>query len=541
MERLRVNDVELEYEVRGAGEPVLLVHGGLLADENAPLARESALTDRYRVIHYHRRGFAGSSKGRKKATIETHAADAKALLDELGVERAHVVGHSLGGTISIQLALDHPESVHTLALMEPALMAAIAKSQASPEEAVKSQKEFRTGMEKVSEIYETGDARGALTAFLETRAGGSFREVLDWLTTTGEFDQAAKDADTFLNVEVPAAFGWDFTPEAAGRITQPVVSILGSHSPERARKVHEVLRQWVPHTDELTLPNADHALPLMDPPGIAAAIARWLERYPIGGLAEPTLPNGADDERWARIASASGIAWVTLVAASFAIAGLGPPPGSKMAAFPVYFRKSRGRVLASVYLRSLGALASFPFIVYLWDTLRRAEGDPPLLAMLSLSSATVGHGMAMAGNAYHGVAAFHPDEVNPELSQTLYYLGTVFYSAGLALAPFMAATGAAILKTNAFPRWLGWWAIIDAPVILLGRLPVESKVKEGIDVLGIIAFFAFIVTLSRKMNARAAEIRGEQPKPRKKLLGKRALVIGAVAVAAVGAAAILRK
>jgi len=285
MERAHVNGVELEYDVHGSGEPVLLVHGGLLADENTPLALEPALTDKYVVINYHRRGFAGSSRpveGAPRITIETHVADAKALLDELGVEKTHVVGHSLGGTISIQLALDHPDTVQTLALMEPAIMAAIAKSQASPEEAVENQKKFMEGMAHVNEIYKSGDKRGALTAFLETRAGGAFREVLDWLTTTGEFDQAVKDADTFLGVEMPAAYMWNFTPDTAKEITQPVLSILGSHSPERAQKVHGILKQWLPQTQTLVLPKADHALPLMDPPGIAEAVAGWVAKYPIG-------------------------------------------------------------------------------------------------------------------------------------------------------------------------------------------------------------------------------------------------------------------
>ena len=284
MDRMHVNGVDLEYDVHGSGEPVLLVHGGLLADENTPLSSEPALTDRYMVINYHRRGFAGSSRPESKderITIETHVADAKALLNELGVEKTHVVGHSLGGTISIQLALDHSETVQTLALMEPAIMAAIAKSQASPEEAKENQQKFMEGMAHVQEIYETGDKRAALTAFLETRAGQAFREVLDWLTTTGEFDQAVKDADTFLGVEMPAAYMWTFTPETAKELKLPVLSILGSHSPERAQKVHGIFKQWVPQSETLVLPRADHALPLMDPPGIAEAIAGWVAKYPI--------------------------------------------------------------------------------------------------------------------------------------------------------------------------------------------------------------------------------------------------------------------
>jgi 3-oxoadipate enol-lactonase len=118
-------------------------------------------------------------------------------------------------------------------------------------------------------------------AFLETRAGGAFRGVLDWLTTTGEFDQAIKDSDTFLQIEMPAAYRWNFTPEDAKRIKQPVLSILGAHSPERAQKVHEILKGWIPQTETATLPNAEHALPLMDPPGIAEALAAWFARHPL--------------------------------------------------------------------------------------------------------------------------------------------------------------------------------------------------------------------------------------------------------------------
>lgn len=283
MERAQVNGVELEYEVRGEGEPIVLLHGGLLADENTPLAKERTLTDRYKVINYHRRGFAGSTKTGKPAWIEDQVADCVALLDHLGVDKLHVVGHSLGGVIGIQLALDDPDRVASLALMEPALMGAIAKVEAQNNPtAAESQKKFIEGMQRVNEIAAGGDKRGALEAFLETRAAGAFRGVLDFLTKTGEFEQAVRDADTFLQIEMPAAYRWNFTPEIAGTLKCPVLSILGSHSPERAQAVHDVLKRWVPHTEDATLPKAEHALPLMDPPGIATVIVEWCSRHPIG-------------------------------------------------------------------------------------------------------------------------------------------------------------------------------------------------------------------------------------------------------------------
>ena len=61
MKRARIGERELEYEVRGAGEPVVLVHGAFIADAFAPLVAEPVLSERYQLILYHRRGYAGST------------------------------------------------------------------------------------------------------------------------------------------------------------------------------------------------------------------------------------------------------------------------------------------------------------------------------------------------------------------------------------------------------------------------------------------------------------------------------------------------
>ncbi len=92
-ERAQVNGVELEFQVWGAGEPVLLIHGSILADAYAPLLAEPRLTEQYRLISYHRRGFAGSTHPDGPVGIAQQAADGRALMQRLGVDRAHVVGH----------------------------------------------------------------------------------------------------------------------------------------------------------------------------------------------------------------------------------------------------------------------------------------------------------------------------------------------------------------------------------------------------------------------------------------------------------------
>jgi pimeloyl-ACP methyl ester carboxylesterase len=286
MQILEVNGVELGYEITGSGNPVVLLHGGLLADENRPLAGESALTDTYQVVNYHRRGFAGSTKNGQPASIEQQAADCLALVAALGLDSVHLIGHSLGGAIALQAALDAPATVRSLALLEPALMGQIAKVRAAQDPAAAaSQQQFTGAFAEVAAIARTGDKRGALLAFLESRAGDAFRDVLEFLTRTGEFEQAVADADTFLQVEMPAAFRWEFGPQQARRITQPVLSVLGSHSPERAQLVHRVLTGWIPQTRLATLDRAEHALPLLDPPGLARTLANFLDSVPVPATA----------------------------------------------------------------------------------------------------------------------------------------------------------------------------------------------------------------------------------------------------------------
>src|SRR5215210_4168058 len=158
MQSVNVNGVDLEYEATGAGEPVLLV-SPVLADGFLPLLAEPALTDRYRLIRYHKRGWLGSTHTPPPVSIADHAGDAAALLDHLGVQRAHIAGHSSGAAVAVQLALDHPEYVHTLMLLELSLLC------------LPSGEAFLTQAEPVFEAYTSGDHAGALAMFMSAVSG----------------------------------------------------------------------------------------------------------------------------------------------------------------------------------------------------------------------------------------------------------------------------------------------------------------------------------------------------------------------------------
>jgi pimeloyl-ACP methyl ester carboxylesterase len=122
MERVEIDFAEIEYAVRGHGEPVLLIAPAAFRDGlGRPLFDQPCLAANYQLIHYHRRGYCGSTRGREPLTIARQAADAAGLLRRLGVRRAHVAGHSYGGVIALQVALAAPDLVQSLALLEPAL------------------------------------------------------------------------------------------------------------------------------------------------------------------------------------------------------------------------------------------------------------------------------------------------------------------------------------------------------------------------------------------------------------------------------------
>src|SRR5262249_43520222 len=108
LKRAQLEDVELEYEIGGAsgGEPVLLIHAGVLADWFVPLMTQPDLAERYQLIRYHRIGYAGSSRPPGPVSIQEQAAHARKLLEHLGIQRAHIVGHSSSADIALQLALD---------------------------------------------------------------------------------------------------------------------------------------------------------------------------------------------------------------------------------------------------------------------------------------------------------------------------------------------------------------------------------------------------------------------------------------------------
>lgn len=106
---------EIYYETAGDGDPLLLIMG-LGADSRGWTMQMHAFAEKYRVIAFDNRGVGKSSVPPPPYTTERMAGDALAVLDAEEIERAHVLGVSLGGTIAQHLVLAAPNRVRSLVL-----------------------------------------------------------------------------------------------------------------------------------------------------------------------------------------------------------------------------------------------------------------------------------------------------------------------------------------------------------------------------------------------------------------------------------------
>ena len=268
MQHLNVDTAIIEYQVQGKGEPVLLISPSLVGDGlGRPLLGQPELASRYQLIHYHRRGSLGSTLGTEPLTGARQAADAASLLKHLGVKAAHIAGHSFGGLIALQIALDAPELVHSLTLLEPPLRM-VPSGKAS----------FEQINLPMMNAYRAGDKRKAVDIFCAAVFGPNWQTIVEQ-AVPGGVEQAVRDVDTFMQEQ--AAFKeWQFGPKEAAVITQPVLSVLGIRSTQFMKEGRQLLHSWFPQTEDCDVPTT-HLLQMQDPKAVAQGLAAFLSRHPM--------------------------------------------------------------------------------------------------------------------------------------------------------------------------------------------------------------------------------------------------------------------
>jgi len=247
-----VNGIALEYSASGSGAPVVFIHGAFIADVFRPLVSEiQAAGGGWRLITYHRRGYGGSTHVAGPTTMQLQSRDCRALLSFLHIERAHVVGHSFGASVALQLALEEPALVYSLVLLEPGLFVGA------------SAESYRDALLHSARRYREEGAAPVTEAFFSARWPHYSRAALD-AALPGAFPQALADAGTFFDADL-SALEWSFSDAEARHVTQPALVVLGGGSEAlhpRFRETYDLLLDWLPNADGFILPGATHFLHL---------------------------------------------------------------------------------------------------------------------------------------------------------------------------------------------------------------------------------------------------------------------------------------
>lgn len=249
-------------------ETVLVIHGGLPADGCRPLLGQSSLRDRYRLIHYYRRGHAGSRVPRPGFDIDDHVADACAVLAALGTAPVHVIGHSVGVPIVLQLALDRPELVRTVVAVEPAF---VSRPQLGPW--------FEWVLTPIVTAYLAGDRAGAVSRLLRLLDGPDYEERLGATLGREWLHAATASMHGCLTVDFPGSMSWRLPRARAACIRQPALVMSGSHTLAQIACIADDLAAWLPSASTSVIVGATHNVFGCQPEAAAAAIARFLAAH----------------------------------------------------------------------------------------------------------------------------------------------------------------------------------------------------------------------------------------------------------------------
>lgn len=235
-----VNGIHMYYAVYGAGDPVLLIHGGLgHADLWANQVRD--LMKDHTVIVADSRGHGRSSRNAEAYSYDLMAADYLALLDYLKVDKVDLVGWSDGGIIGIDIAMKHPERLDHLF----AQAANVTVDGVDPK--VMESKVFNAYIARMGEAYpKMSKTPDQFDAFVE-QIGQMWASQPNW-----------SDAEL-------------------GKITTPTAIVLGDHDEAITRAHTEHMAAVIPGAKLVILKDASHFAMLQDPKGYTRAVRDFID------------------------------------------------------------------------------------------------------------------------------------------------------------------------------------------------------------------------------------------------------------------------
>jgi pimeloyl-ACP methyl ester carboxylesterase len=279
MPHAQSEDARIHWEETGSGDPLLLVMGfGLSADAWAPLL---PLLSGYRVIYYDNRGTGTSEGSMDDLSIATFAEDAVAVLRDAGVSKAHIHGQSMGGMIALQLTVDHPELVHTLAL--GATTASTVRFFPDDPQAVL---DLYAGIELFA-----SDPQRAIDLVMPAvfspeylRDNPSMRELYMQLSSSGAPSPEAVQATIRSMADLSSGRAFDVV-DRLGEISAPTLVQHGSADRIIPVAAGRYLGEHIPHAEYQELAGAGHVYTMEQPMESLPKLLGFWAAHPLQGAA----------------------------------------------------------------------------------------------------------------------------------------------------------------------------------------------------------------------------------------------------------------
>jgi len=260
-----VNGISIYYEEQGKGDPLLLING-LAFPMDLWYAQIADLSKDFRVIALDNRGIGRSDMPDEEYSIALMASDAVGLLRELGIDRAHVVGLSMGGFISQEIALSYPAWVHCLIL--------IATGMGGPRSLELGRPFWEKATAEIQGKTPEQVYRTDLTLMAAPGFAAGYPDVVEKAVSLRM--KNVQPLQAFLR-QLNACNVFDIN-ERAQRISQPTLIVLGKDDPLFPIVLADDYRKKLPNAKMIIYENCGHAILLEQPDRLSRDIREFIQQ-----------------------------------------------------------------------------------------------------------------------------------------------------------------------------------------------------------------------------------------------------------------------
>lgn len=258
---VNVNGTRLYYEIEGLGQALVLIHS-FSTDCRQWRDQVAFFASHYKVICYDMRGFGKSDV--PSGENYTHAEDLKALLDHLGIEKAHILGHSLGGVVSTAFAILYPDQTLSMIGADPAL-------EGFESDDPDTQKLFTS----INKIWTAGSVDAAKELWLQF---SPWELAFNNPEVAPHLKQMIEDYSGWHWVnENPHQPLDPLAIEQLEKIKSPTLLLIGNLNMSFYHLVVEVMLEKIPNSQRVYVSGTAHMLNMEDPDQFNAKLLKFLQ------------------------------------------------------------------------------------------------------------------------------------------------------------------------------------------------------------------------------------------------------------------------